>query len=474
VPLVIIIDLIVICGICRIALVSGLEAALPFASFMMVAVPIESSIPLGLFELTTQRLIIALLLLLYAAGKQVTQRQVNLPMPLKLLFLLHVSWCVLSTANSVVPLMSIKKAVSVILEYYTLYFIYWKVISSTETIRKILFAIVLAMIVCSVFGAFEAYGAPNVLRYFPKVGHHFDMLEYADREVRVQVTFDHPILYGAALATAIITTLYLVTVVEKRWQRIVLWVGLMLMFLNIYKTSSRGPWLDAILGCTLLLLLSGGKIRRNILVILALSIASMIVRPGIWGTVKGIYDNSFDMNTTTGTSYQYRYALQHAVTNKLLQSPTRAIWGYGLESFYDLRIVDDFLGKPHLFESCDSSWAELMIETGFVGLGILILILGKPLWRSFRDYWTMWGPDRYLSLMLFVNLVVFYFQMYSVGMYSWGQNGYMLWMLIAITFAYPACLDEEEQENMDEMDDLEQGVGLEVVTPGSDWVAERL
>jgi hypothetical protein len=29
--------------------------------------------------------------------------------------------------------------------------------------------------------------------------------------------------------------------------------------------------------------------------------------------------------------------------------------------------------------------------------------------------------------------------MYSVGMYSWGQNGYILWILIAITFVYPLC-----------------------------------
>jgi hypothetical protein len=50
-----------------------------------------------------------------------------------------------------------------------------------------------------------------------------------------------------------------------------------------------------------------------------------------------------------------------------------------------------------------------------------------------------------------VNLLIFYFQMYSVGMYSWGQNGYMLWILIAITFAYPLCREEEaELANSDE------------------------
>ncbi len=170
----------------------------------------------------------------------------------------------------------------------------------------------------------------------------------------------------------------------------------------------------------------------------------MVVRPGIWATVKGIYDNSFDMNTSTGTSYAYRGALLDAVTEKLKDSPTRAVWGFGLESFYDLHLEGDFLGKPHVFLSCDSSWSELMIETGFVGLAIILLILLKPVWFSFRNYRLLAGSGKELSLLLMVNLLVFYFQMYSVGMYSWGQNGYMLWIMIAIVFAHAKCEDEND------------------------------
>jgi hypothetical protein len=448
--LVIIIDLIVICGLCRVALTSGVEAALPFASFMLILVPIESSIPLGLFELTTQRLIVGLLLILYLTKTTVSERQTAVPLPLKLLIVCHVLWCLISTVDSIVPIMSIKKAASILIEYYVLYIIFWKTISKVETIHKILFSIVLAVTVCSVFGVFEANGASNVLTFFPVAGHHFSSVEM-ERETRVQSTFDHPILFGAALAMGITIALYLLAVVEKSWQVVLLWTGVVLMFFNIYKTSSRGPWLDVILGCFILVVFGRAKMRRNILFICALSLAAMVVRPGIWGTVKGIYDNSFDMNTSTGSSYEYRYALQNAVKQKVLQSPTRALWGYGLESFYDLQIEAEFLGKPHLFLSCDSSWSELLIETGFVGLFIIIVILLKPVWRALRDYQSLPSPDRYLSLMLLANLLMFYFQMYSVGMYSWGQNGYILWILIAITFAYPLCLPQEHDgENMDE------------------------
>jgi hypothetical protein len=438
VALVILIDLCVLGGLLGIATSNGLEAALPLATFALVFLPIETSIPLGLFEMTTQRLIVATLLVLYISLGRGGDGG-RLPLPLKGLILIHIAWCVISTGNSIVPLMSVKKAVSVVAEYYTLYFIYWKTISRKETIQKILFAMVLAMIAASAFGAFEAYGADNILTLLPKVSHHFDLNVDTDREIRVQSTFDHPILFGAALAMAITTALYLLSTVTKRWQKVILWLGIMLMFLNIYKTSSRGPWLDATLGCLLLFIFAGKKVRRPLLIIGMLSVLAMVVRPGIWSTVKGIYDNTFDMNTSTGTSYQYRYALQHAVTNKVLEAPGRTLWGYGLESFYDLQVEGDFLGKPHVFVSCDSAWSEFLVETGFVGLGLMIVFLLRPVCRGFWDYRKLPPPDRYLSLLLCVNLLVFYFQMYSVGMYSWGQNGYMLWIIIALTFAVDKC-----------------------------------
>ncbi len=442
---VIIINLIAIIGLFRIALTEGLEAALPFAAFTVVFVPIESSIPLGLFSLTTQRIVVAVLVLLYlTVGRNETGLQPRSSMPLKTLIVIHVLWCVLSTANSVVPLMSVKKAISVVLEYYTLYFVFWKTISKPETIRGIIFAIVLAMIVCSVFGAFEAYGAGNIISVLPKAEHHFDLGADTDREVRVQATFDHPILFGAALAMGIILSIYLLSVEKESWHVGVLWAGLLLMFLNIYKTSSRGPWLDVILGFLLLFVLGRSGIRKPILIIVVLAVTSMIIRPGIWGTVKGIYDNSFDMNTSTGTSYQYRYALQQAVTERLLRDPSRAFWGYGLESFYDLRIQGDFLGEPHLFLSCDNAWAELMIETGFVGCFMIALMMLATAHKAWQEYRAKSLPGSALGLALFVNVVIFCFQMYSVGMYSWGQNGYMLWILIALTFAYAKCGNEAD------------------------------
>jgi len=447
--LILIIDLLVIAVISVKAFSKGLEDALPFATFAIVFLPIETRLSAGIFELTIQRLVIVVLFLLYfLAPKSNAPANARLAMPLKWLMLAHIAWCILSTMFSIDPVASVKKLISVVFEYYGLYFIFYKTVSKPETIRKVLLAMMLAIAVASVFGAYEAYTGWNVVSLLPKVGHRFffgaDVAD-ADRDIRAQSTFDHPILFGAALAMAIPIALYFMTLARKSWHKLLLWVALALMFLNLYKTGSRGPWLDAILACILLFFYGGGVVRKRILILAALSVSVMVLRPGIKDTIYGIYVNTLNNNTNTGASYEYRYALPKAAIHAISRNPGRAMWGYGLETFFDANVQGIFLGQMYRFRSADNAWAELAVETGFVGLLILAILLFKPMFVGWWQSRKLPPPDKYLSAVLFVNLLVFYFQMYSVGMYSWGQNGYMLWILIAATMALPAVRQRDDQ-----------------------------
>ncbi|HWP85973.1 MAG TPA: hypothetical protein VNN17_12325, partial [Terriglobia bacterium] len=76
-------------------------------------------------------------------------------------------------------------------------------------------------------------------------------------------------------------------------------------------------------------------------------------------------------------------------------------------------------------------------------LFIMFLLLGKPAWIAWKQFLRYPKPERYLSLVLFVNLIVFYVEMWGVAVYGWGQNGYMLWTMIALIFAYPRCRETE-------------------------------
>src|SRR5579859_150395 len=103
--LVIIIDLIVVCGLVWLTMTKGLERALPFFVFVVVFFPEESMIPLpGLFNLTTRRVVLAVVVGLYLIfGRDSTQAVPLKTTPLKYLILIHIFWIVLSTAYSVVP-----------------------------------------------------------------------------------------------------------------------------------------------------------------------------------------------------------------------------------------------------------------------------------------------------------------------------------------------------------------------------------
>jgi O-antigen ligase len=230
--------------------------------------------------------------------------------------------------------------------------------------------------------------------------------------------------------------LYLLTTTKEVGKRVFLWIGLLLMFLNIYKTSSRGPWLAVILSFGFFLLLGHNRLRKYLVVLAALTVLVLVIRPGVWDTLANIYYGTVDPTSPLGSSYEYRYALRHVATKAVSQSTERAIWGYGLESFYGLHLQGELNGKPYAFLSCDSAWLELLVETGYVGLVIISSLLIAPAWNAWKDFGHLRSPDRYLSLTLLVTMVTFYFMMLSVAMYAWGQNGYMLWILIATSLAY--------------------------------------
>lgn len=435
--------LLTLCVLLAVAARKGLEAALPFFAFMAVLSPLECSIPLpGMFDLTNQRLMLVALVGVYIlSGNRNAGSPRVASTPLKVLIAIHITWVIVSTVNSVEPVTSLKMMLSMLLEYYVLYYILVHTISSTETIRNILYGMVVGIMVCCVFGAFEAYKGWSVLSYFPVRVHHFgsDILNMDEqRGLRVRSTFTHAILFGEATGMAIVWALYLLATAKRPKHKLLLWAGVMMMFLNIFKTSSRGPWSALALSFLLLILFTLHDIRKYVFVIVILSVLVCVIRPGVWDTIKGIYDSTFDQDSVVGSSYEYRWALLKVGEQALAKDGARQVWGYGLETFFDLHLEGDFLGVPnHKFDSCDSSWVELMVETGYVGLVLIAILLLNPLFMAVRDARKLPKPYGYLSWIFFISMLSFYYLMTNVAIYGWGQPGYMLWIVIAMSVVYP-------------------------------------
>ncbi len=443
--LVIILDIIVVAVLFGVARRHGIEQTLPVATCLLLLFPFESQLSLpGLFDLTTQRIVIlslAVIYLMWGSAHDTVSRQSKLPLKYLLIFLL--CWMTLSTVNSVVVSVSLKTVLSECFDFFLLYYICAKSLTSIGAVNRVLGAVVTAMAINSIFGILEVYQGWSVLSLFPTASHRFaGLVGVVDRDARVQATFGHAILFGAALAMAVPIALYLLSMAETRKQRVLLWVAIILMFVNLYKTMSRGPWMAAVFAVVAVLTFGGTRMRRYVAVIAVLTVVTLVVRPGVFSSIQNLYGETLDPETAQGGSYQWRYALYDIAFRHLNNDLGRALWGYGPESFYYLGWKGEFQGAVVPFESCDSSVAALMIETGYVGLLIVALLLIRAALTAYRQYRRMEGPGQLLCLVLLVDIVSFGFLMTNVAIFGWGQQSYLIWILLAIAMTHPRLAEE--------------------------------
>jgi len=467
--LILIIDLVVVASLIA-ASRRRLEDALPAFCFFIVLVPFESRLVIpGLFDVSTWRVALLTLIILYLVRREPAS---SCPIPLKNLMFLHIGWVLGSTLYSLSVVTSTKQLIAQVIEYYLLYSIFLRLISDVRTVYKIVYAMMIAMGVCCVFGLLEVYASWSILRIFPSSlwityngGVDPLYIEWG-RGLRIRSTFPHPILFGVALAMCIPLALYLLSFWQRRWQRCVLWVIVVLMFWGVYRTSSRGPWIVVGLSCFLLFLMVNNRVRRYLSVIALLSTLVLIARPGVWDTIANLYQSSEDPTSPVGTSYLYRHALMDAITNAVAKDPGRAMFGYGLGTFRELGLDVGFLDTVQHSYTCDNGWAAFLYETGYGGLVIVGMLLLTPLLMTLRDYKRLPRPEKYFSGVLFISLAGFYFSLLSVAGYNWGQQGYMAWILISLAVVYPTIVLRDQHPAQSDGDskslDLKEEYGFYV------------
>lgn len=444
--LIVLIDVLIVATLVTVATRRGLEEALPYFAFIITLVPDECRIALpGLFDLRAQRVAVIVLAILFFKSRRKSQIRTT---PLKRLMFVNLVWVLASTSVSIVFLTSLKQGVAQLIEYYFLYYIMLKTISNVRTINKIVVAMVAAMSLCSVFGLFEIYAQGNILSLFPlETQSTYGLLyhDVFDRGIRARSMFVHPIHFGAALAMVIPFAFYRLTTSSKTWpQKAFLNLSLLLMFWSLYKTGSRGPWLSAAVAIAILTVASEPKIRKRILGVAAVAGLILILRPGVADTLVNMYDATFDPGSRMGSSFQYRPVLLHTVMETLNDNPLRAVLGFGLGSFREKGLIVE-MPAVGIYRSytCDSTWILSWYETGYIGLIVFSALLLRPALLALRSFRMLPKPDRSFSLVLFSSLATFYVVMGSVAIYGWGQNGHMLWMVIAISISY-TCLKTDE------------------------------
>ena len=441
----------------------SLEDALPVFAFFVVLMPLESRLVIpGVCDFNTIRVSLVTLLVLYLTRKDARNYR---PIPMKSLMLMHVCWAVCSTLYSIAVVVSVKQLISQVVEYYLLYFLFLRIITRRQTLYNIVFAVVMAVGLCCIFSIAEVYEQWSILRIFPanlwityNGGLDPIYIEWG-RGLRARSTFPHPILFGDALAITIPLTMYLISIWEKKWQRRLLWVVLLLMFFSIYKTSSRGPWIGLCLCCVLLFLFIRTRVRKYLTIIALSAVLLLVARPGIWETIAGLYAASTDTNSPIGTSYLYRGTLTVAIKTAVGKDIGRTLLGYGLGTFREIGLDITFLGVTSRWTTCDDNWAAFLYETGYVGVFIIGALLACPIFIALRSYRRLPRPENLFSGVLCICLLGFDFLLMSVAGYSWGQQGYLNWILISVVVVHAQLgyqVLEQEDSLVEEAQEVDQ------------------
>src|ERR1700687_1296812 len=112
--LVLIIDALAVALLVGTALTKGFERSLPLAAFLLMLFPNECQIRIpDVFEITTQRIVVVTLIVLFVTlGRKNKQ-----PLPLKYLLFLQIAWMLISTFRSVVFTISLKTVLSQLFDY---------------------------------------------------------------------------------------------------------------------------------------------------------------------------------------------------------------------------------------------------------------------------------------------------------------------------------------------------------------------
>lgn len=452
--LIILLDLLAAVWLTALAASKGFEEALPTAAFLLLLFPSEAQLQLpGLFSLTIQRVIVLVLIALWLGRRNNTLNRSG-AWPLTYLIVFIAAWMLLSTANSVIPSISFKSTLSQLLDFFAVYFIFSTSISKSDTIERIMTALVASMFLCSILGIVEACTGWSVISLFPSLPSRFSDLGSGvnDRGARIQSTFSHAILFGSTLAMSIPLAFYLLqkaqTVTRRNW----LWASLLAMMFCIYKTGSRGPWLALLLALSFLFFVSGTATRKHLSLLALLALAVLLTRPGIFTSLSNMYTATRDPTSPEGQSYQWRYMLYNVAERELSKDAGRALWGYGPESFYYLNLTAPFLVdgevKTVKVQSCDSAIVEIAMDTGCVGLLSILALFAKAAFTALQQCIRRNDSTRFLPSVLLITLGTFCFMMTNVEIYAWGQQNYMLWIIIACIFVYPV-LPVSEAENQE-------------------------
>ena len=181
---------------------------------------------------------------------------------------------------------------------------------------------------------------------------------------RVAGTASHPIEFGVVLAMVLPIALHCAMTATRH--RLRYWVNVAAVGIAIPTSVSRSAMLGV--GVVWVVLVVGWDARRRANVLLATPVALAGMRlmvPGLLGTLRSLFTG-----ISTDPSYLGR-TQDYEVVRRFINE--RPLFGRGVGTFF-----------PDLYVLLDNQYLLQIIETGYVGLAVLLVLLGSGPYLAWR------------------------------------------------------------------------------------------
>jgi O-antigen ligase len=386
--------------------------------------------------LTVHRVILAVLMLLWLQGPR--GRGVARRMPFVSILVVILGAHIVSALVSITPpeLMvpeprgsSLKDCIAFAVEIL----LFYKVVGSTLTTPGAGLAALRAL----VYGLAAVAVVALIERYFRIILPVILFSHFRYLMDGIQSTYPHRILLGYAMAMGMPVALSLLDLAPTKRQKSMMWLVVVLTAVACFLADSRGGWIGMAIGGAISFLLGTARTRKRCLWVVALALATIVLKQGIRDTIIDRYTETFDKGSYKEQSYSYRWKLWHVAFSEISKSPERMLFGYGGQSTQSMDLSKYFeheaggTAAKIGFTSWDNNYASDLIEYGVVGLGLEIILFVCILIGLLRRWRDAKGAMRGVLGGLIAVCVIFLFAMSNVYIFS-AQLKFVFWTPVVV------------------------------------------
>lgn len=374
--------------------------------------------------LTLQRVI--LILMVFYWLKNSGQDRIS-NVPYKYLFLLIIAANTVTLVLADYFVASLKSYLSLIVENILVYFLLYTSLRDEDALDRTFLTVFNAITIIALVGLVERQTGGHLLDLLP----NYTEKDYKDGW-KILANFKHPILLGISLAIGVVLNVYFLGREKDPVKRVLLYLRLMVIGSSLYFTFSRGPWLAAIIGTGVLFVLGTRGQKNKVLAVGLFAAAVMLAQPGTYKFIYKQYQTTFRPDTVEGSSFYYRWELWMKAYQEVSKVPKRLAFGYGLEYHRLADLTGEFklADKTSGFYSWDNELACELLELGFIGLSLYLLLYFRVIARVLGYLRSYNARDDFLVMNLAVMLVVI-FMMTNVRMFS-QQIMYIFYASLAV------------------------------------------